>query len=369
MATAETYDLKAIGKHFHICGQFDDGQPYGTGHINDTFQVIYDQSGTKVPYIFQRLNDNVFKNPVGLMSNVERVCKHLKTKLEDLPQASRRSLEFHVCRDNGTYLYNDQSDDTYWRVYSFVSKARTYDVIETSDQAFQAARAFGAFQKALVDLPGERMFETIPNFHDTPKRFEAMEAALAADVCGRAKSAAKEIEFAMARKDICSKLLDLHAEGKLPERVTHNDCKLNNVLIDDATGEGICVIDLDTIMPGFALYDFGDMVRTSTSPATEDEVDLSKVTMQMPMFQALARGYLESAGEFLTDVERSLLPFGGKLITFTIGLRFLTDYLAGDVYFKVHRDGHNLDRCRTQFKLIESIEEQEEEMKAFVGSL
>jgi hypothetical protein len=367
--TTEAYDLKAIGDHFQIFGQFDDGKPYGTGHINDTFQVFYDQSGTRVPYVFQRLNHTIFTNPVGLMDNVERVCKHLKAKLADQLQASRRSLEFHACVDTGTFLYHDEGNDTYWRVYSFVDKARTFDVIETTDQAYQAARAFGAFQSALVDLPGDRLVETIPFFHDTPKRFQALENAIAADICGRVASASDEIAFAMAHREICGKLLDLHAEGTLPERITHNDCKLNNVLIDDATGEGICVIDLDTIMPGFVLYDFGDMIRTSTSPAAEDETDLSKVTMQMPMFQALARGYLEAAGEFLTDVERDLLPFGGKLITFTIGLRFLTDYLAGDTYFKIHRDGHNLDRCRTQFKLVESIEAQEDDMNAFVRSL
>jgi hypothetical protein len=184
-------------------------------------------------------------------------------------------------------------------------------------------------------------------------------------VAGRAKLCQPEIKFALAHKPIASVLLD----AKLPERVTHNDTKFNNVMLDDATGEGICVIDLDTVMPGLALYDFGDSVRTTTSPAKEDEQDLSKVTMQFPMFEALARGYLSTAGEFLTPAEKKLLPFSGKLITFEIGIRFLTDYLAGDTYFKVHREGHNLDRCRTQFKLVESIEQQEEQMEKLVAAI
>ncbi len=365
--TEKTYDLKAIASQFVVFGQFQSGAPFGTGHINDTFRLTYDQAGTPVNYILQRINHNVFKNPVAVMENIGRVSEHMKCKLEGLPNSARRSLEFHPAK-NGTYVYQD-TEGNFWRIYSFVEKARTFDVIETTDQAYQAARAFGAFQKALFDLPGGRLIDTIPFFHHTPKRFEALEEAIAKDVAKRASTCQAEIDFCLKRKDICSKLLDLHAAGKLPERITHNDCKLNNVLIDDATGEGICVIDLDTIMPGFVHYDFGDMVRTSTSPAKEDEQDLSKVTMRFEMFEALVKGYLEAMGTALTPLEKELLPFAGKLITFTIGIRFLTDYLNNDVYFKVHRDGHNLDRCRTQFKLIESIEAQEEKMKALVESL
>jgi aminoglycoside phosphotransferase (APT) family kinase protein len=192
-----------------------------------------------------------------------------------------------------------------------------------------------------------------------------LEKSIAADAVGRAKLAKPEIEFALAHKPMTSALLD----ARLPERVTHNDTKFNNVMLDDTTGEAICVIDLDTVMPGLALYDFGDMVRTTTSPALEDEQDLSKVTMQFPMFEALVRGYLEAAGGFLTKAEKQFLAFSGKLITFEIGIRFLADYLAGDTYFKVHREGHNLDRCRTQFKLVESIEQQEEKMNRLVESI
>jgi Ser/Thr protein kinase RdoA (MazF antagonist) len=237
--------------------------------------------------------------------------------------------------------------------------------VESPQQAFQAARAFGRFQKLLADLPAPRLHDTIPGFHHTPQRFAKLEAAIAADPANRARLAESEIEFALNHKAMAGVLL---AAG-LPERVTHNDTKLNNVMLDDKTGEGICVIDLDTVMPGLAPYDFGDIVRTSTSPAKEDERDLSKVQMQFPMFEALARGYLETAAEFLTKAERQLLVLSGKLITFEIGIRFLTDYLEGDSYFKVHREGHNLDRCRTQFKLVESIERQEGAMNKLVEKL
>jgi Ser/Thr protein kinase RdoA (MazF antagonist) len=233
-------------------------------------------------------------------------------------------------------------------------------------KAFQAAKAFGAFQALLADLPGERLVETIPNFHHTPSRYAAFEAALAKDAHGRAREAATEIAFAQARAHEVGTIVEAMARGEIPERVTHNDTKLNNVLLDNETQEGICVIDLDTVMPGSALYDFGDLVRTSTSPAAEDETDLSKVTMQLPMFEALVKGYLASAGGFLTPRERALLPFAGKLITFEIGLRFLTDWLEGDVYFKIKRPRHNLDRLRTQFKLVESIEAQLPAMQALV---
>jgi aminoglycoside phosphotransferase (APT) family kinase protein len=262
-------------------------------------------------------------------------------------------------------VWHVDADGSYWRVYHFINKARTYDAIESAEQALQAAKAFGHFQKLLVDLPAPRLHDTIPDFHHTPKRFAALEQAIASDIAGRAILAKHEIEFALAHQSITGVLL----EANLPERVTHNDTKINNVLLDDATGEGICVIDLDTVMPGLALYDFGDMVRTATCPAKEDEQDLSLVSMQFPMFEALVRGYLASAGGILTKAEKQYLAFSGKLITFEIGIRFLADSLAGDTYFKVHRDGHNLDRCRTQFKLVESIERQEDKMNQLVESI
>ncbi len=357
------HDLRAVARQFQIPGEFLEAMPYGSGHINDTYCVIFDQGGTRVRYLFQRINHGIFKNPVALMENVQRVTAHLAEKCGGATDQSRRSLTLIAARDGRSFYCDAQGN--HWRVYIFIEKARTFDAVESPSQAFQAAKAFGQFQKLLADLPAPRLQDTIPDFHHTPKRFAALEKAIADDVSNRARLAQPEIEFALRHKAICRVLL----EANLPERVTHNDTKFNNVMLDDATGEGICVIDLDTVMPGLALYDFGDMVRTATSPAKEDERELSKVTLQFPMFEALARGYLSSAGEFLTPAEKKFLPFSGQLITFEIGIRFLTDFLAGDTYFKVHRDGHNLDRCRTQFKLVESIEQQETAMNKLVETI
>jgi aminoglycoside phosphotransferase (APT) family kinase protein len=357
------YDLRGIARQFQIFGEFLTAEPYGSGHINDTCCVIVDQAGTRIRYIFQRINHLVFKNPVAVMENISRVTTHLGVKLAGEKDRSRRTLTLVPSRD-GRSFHRDEHGN-YWRVYLFIERARTYDTVESPAQAFEGAKAFGRFQKMLADLPAPRLHDTIPDFHHTPKRFAALEQAISADAANRAKLAKTEIEFALRRKPITSVLLD----ANLPERVTHNDNKFNNVMLDDATGEGICVLDLDTLMPGLALYDFGDTVRTATSPTKEDERDLSKVTMRFPMFEALVRGYLSEAGEFLTPAEKRLLAFSGKLITFEIGIRFLADHLAGDVYFKVHREGHNLDRARTQFKLIESIEQQEERMNKLVEGI
>jgi hypothetical protein len=220
-----------------------------------------------------------------------------------------------------------------------------------------------------VDLPGERLHETIPDFHNTRKRFTALQDAIRKDHINRAQLAGPEIEFALKHEKLVDVILTGMAKGRIPERITHNDTKFNNVMLDVVSGDAMCVVDLDTVMPGCALYDFGDMVRTTTSPTLEDEQDLSKIKMHMPIFERLAEGYLATAGKFLTKAERSLMAFSGKLITFEIGIRFLTDYLSGDTYFRIHRPDHNLDRCRTQFKLVESIERQEKAMQKYADSL
>ena len=363
MAITNEHNVCAVARQFQLPGDFLGAESYGSGHINDTYCARFNQGGAPVRYILQRINHNIFKNPAALMENVQRVTAHLGNKCNGLSDPSRRVLTLIPTHDGASY-YRD-AEGNYWRAYIFIEKARTFDAVESPKQALQAAKAFGQFQKLLVDLPSPRLHDTIPDFHHTPKRFAALERAIADDAVNRTKLCQAEINFALARKPICGALLD----AKLPERVTHNDTKLNNVMLDDATGEGFCVIDLDTVMPGLAPYDFGDMVRTTTSPAKEDEKDLSRVTMQFPMFEALARGYLSTAAEFLTPAEKTFLPFSSKLITFEIGIRFLTDFLSGDVYFKVHRDGHNLDRCRTQFKLVESIEQQEEQMNKLVENI
>ncbi len=361
--------LRAVGAAFQIPGAFQDARPYGNGHINDTYVAEYTQAGRKVRYIHQRINDRIFKQPAVIMDNIQRVTAHLRRKLaaRHAPDMDRRALTLVPTRDDKPAYIDPEGK--FWRTYVFIEEATSHDVITDPRQARQAAAAFGAFQEMLRDMPGPRLAETIPLFHHTPSRFAALEKAIAADSHGRASACRAEIDFCLARKAITGELIRLQESGLIPERVTHNDTKINNVMLDNATGEGVCVIDLDTVMPGLALYDFGDMVRTCTSPAAEDEKDLSKVVMRMPVFRELVEGYLSAAGSFLTPAERENLPFSGKLITFEIGIRFLTDYLSGDVYFKTHRPGHNLDRCRTQFALVASIETQEKEMARLVERL
>lgn len=338
--------------------------PYGSGHINDTLELVVDQAGAPLRYILQRINKRIFKNPSALMENIGRVTAHVARQLVEYYDASRRALTLVPTRTGALCAQDDHGD--YWRIYLFIEKARTYDVIDSPARAQAAAQAFGSFMRQLADFNAGDLYETIPDFHNTPARLAALKEAVAADRAGRVASAKEEIAFFLEREKDARRLVELHRAGKLPLRVTHNDCKLNNVMLDDITGEGICVIDLDTVMPGLSLYDFGDMVRTATSPAAEDERDLSLVRMQMPMFEALVTGFLDGAGSILTEDEIDELPFAGKLITMETGIRFLTDYLNGDQYFKVARPGHNLDRCHTQCELVRSIESQTDAMRGVV---
>jgi len=367
MIAAAGHNAVAIAREFTLSGEILSASPYGSGHINDTYKVDVKPDGGPRRFVLQRINHNVFRRPDELMANVERVCAHAFAKLKQAgePEAARRTLRL-IPTLNGKAWHIDAAGNR-WRCYHFIEGATGHDVVRSPEQAYAAAKSFGAFQSLLADLPGGRLLETIPDFHHTPARFARFQHALAQDTHGRAAASVPEIAFALARGHEVSIVVDALRDGTLPERVTHNDTKLNNVLLDDITQEGVCVIDLDTVMPGSVLYDFGDLVRTSTSPAAEDETDLSKVKMQFPMFEALVKGYLESANGFLTPKEKELLPFAGKLITFEIGLRFLTDWLEGDIYFKIKCPTHNLDRTRTQFKLVESIEGQLPAMQALIA--
>jgi aminoglycoside phosphotransferase (APT) family kinase protein len=361
------HDIKEIAELFDMRADFVSAARYGSGHINDTYCAYYDQAGQRIRYIHQRLSTEAFKKPIELMENVDRVTTHALSELlkNDDPEARRRTLTC-IPSVKGTPHAIDATGNC-WRTYPFIERARTYDTIESEAQATEAARAFGEFQKLAATLPGEPLHETIPGFHNTKQRFQHLVAAIEADTENRAASVKTEIEWYMSQEAEGCKVVDMLENGELPIRVTHNDTKLNNVMLDDVTGEGICVIDLDTTMPGSAIYDFGDMIRTATSPVAEDEKDVSLVTMRMPMFEALVKGYLASAGSFMTDNERSLLAFSGKLLSMECGCRFLTDYLKGDAYFKIHRDGHNVDRTRTQIALAESIDSQMDKMEALVA--
>lgn len=361
--------LLHISRQFHIYGELLHSEPCKVGHINETYTATYNQGGVTARYIHQRINHEVFKDPVGLMDNLSRVTTHLRLKLQEkrARDMTRKALTIIPTRDGLSYYRG--KDGEYWRTFVFIERAKTYESVESAAQAFEAGKAFGEFQNLLVDLPGERLLETIPHFHNTRRRFEAFQTAIQEDRVNRSTVARAEIDWALKHERFCDVILKAIASKKVPERITHNDTKFNNVMLDVDTGKAMCVVDLDTVMPGSALYDFGDMVRTTSSPTMEDETDLSKVHLRMPMFKALCRGYLESAGAFLNKHERSLIAFCGKLITYTIGLRFLTDFLNGDTYFRVHRPEHNLDRCRTQFRLVEEIEAHEEAMQKYADGL
>ncbi len=358
--------IEEIGSRFAIDGTFIGGEEIESGHINTTYLASYeDDEGERSRYILQRINEHVFPEPLVVMKNIARVTKHINRKVfRQKRDFGGQTLNLYPGRDGKDCVAGPTGG--VWRCYNYIEGCRTYDVVENTRQAYQAAKAFGAFQDLVSDLPVEKVKVTIPGFHDSRARYQRLQEAISADSCGRAAGVVEEIAFIKEREDILGILLDHLAAGRLQERVTHNDTKLNNVMMDEQTDEAVCVIDLDTVMPGLAVYDFGDLVRAATSPVEEDEPDTSKVTMRMPMFEALLEGYLETAHNFLSDLEIKLLPLSAKVITLETGIRFLTDYLEGDQYFKVHHDRHNLDRCRTQLALVRSIEDQEPQMDEFV---
>lgn len=348
-------ELQPIVEAFDLSGRAVAAMPFGSGHINDTFLLTLEHSGPTQRCLLQRINDSVFADVPALMSNIQRVCDHLRQRLiaDNARDIDRRVLHLVGARDGRSFVLDDRG--RYWRVYRFIARSHSLDTVQSPQQAYTAARAFGEFQRQLVDLPAPSLHQTIPHFHDSPRRYAAFEAALAADSHRRAATAGREIDWAMAHCDLAGALIALHQKSLVPLRITHNDTKISNLLLDDATREAMCVIDLDTVMPGLSLYDFGDLARSSLSLTAEDEPDISKVAVRMPIFDALVRGYIDGAGAFLSPIEIQSLPLAAEVMTYTIGLRFLTDYLRGDVYYKTHRPNHNLDRCRTQIALIDSM--------------
>ena len=357
--------IASIADQFAIEGEFIGGEEIESGHINSTFRASFiTADGETRDYILQRINEKVFKDPMAVMRNVECVTRHINWKvLRVKKDLGGQTLNLYPGRGGKFWVAGEGGG--IWRCYNSIEGCQTYDLVENTRQAYQAARAFGSFQDLISDLPPEEIEETIPYFHDTRKRYDRLMAVADADPQGRAASVADELEFVRAREKDVDRILNALENGSIPLRITHNDTKINNVMIDGETDEAVCVIDLDTVMPGSVLYDFGDLVRSAVSPAAEDEQDLSKVQMRMSIFEALVEGYIDAAQDFLNDEEVSLLSFSAKLITFEIGIRFLTDHLEGDVYFKTQRENHNLDRCRTQLALVERIEEQLPEMERF----
>ena len=361
MRTAAITDIGLIASQFELNGTFISAQRYGRGHINETFLVQVDANREPIRYILQRINTLVFREPEKLLENIWRVTEHLNATADD----GGICLALIPTR-TGEYYFRD-TDNSYWRVYRYAENTVSHDNVESADMARSAAAMFGRFQDLASSLPAPRLHETIADFHDTPHRFRQFHEALADDACGRARDCAPQIDFALSLEDSAGALVELQQNGSIPERITHNDTKLNNVLFDKDSDKAVCVIDLDTVMPGLSLYDFGDLVRTSTMTAAEDERDLSAVSMRLDYFAALVDGYLSTARNFLMQKETEHLALSGRILTIETGVRFLTDYLAGDRYFRTDRPGQNLDRCKTQFALVESIDEQYSEMQDIVA--
>lgn len=357
--------LEQILENFGIKGSVVSCESYGSGHINDTRLLIVDEGDNRVEYILQRINKNVFKDPPSLMNNFGAVTDYLREFfIETGEDYKRRTLNL-VKTVDGKYYYCD-SDGEYWRIHYFVTDSRSYDKVERPEQFYSSAVAFGNFQYLLRDFPADTLVETIKDFHNTPDRFKKFMAAVEADVCQRRSLVEKEIEFVCEREEFMNTLEAAHKAGKLPLRVTHNDTKLNNILFDNKTDEALCVIDLDTIMPGYSVNDFGDSIRFGATTALEDEADLSKVNFDISLYELYVKGFIEGAAGGLIDSEIDLLPIGAIMMTLECGMRFLTDYLSGDTYFRVSREGHNLDRARNQFKLVSDMEKVLPEMKEII---
>ncbi|MGH6635012.1 MAG: phosphotransferase enzyme family protein [Gammaproteobacteria bacterium] len=350
-------------------GLFVSGHPHGNGRINDTYVVIRQAGQDEWRYLLQRINPLVFKQPELVVQNIRCITRHLRRVLEGrgILEVGRRCLQLIPTTD-GSLFFRDPSGNC-WRSYRFIERARTWDTLENEEQAYAAAECFGEFQYYLRDFPAERLRETIPDFHHTPKHYQRFEQALARDPCGRAAGAPAEIEFARGNHALADILQALRDRGEVPLRITHNDTKLNNVLFDTETSRALCVVDLDTVMPGLSLYDFGDLVRSCTNRAGEEALDLTDVRMHGPFFDALAEGYLAGTQGMMNPTEVDHLAIAGSCIAYELGLRFLTDHLVGDVYFKAQKETQNLARARVQFKLVESMLEQHEAMKRTVARI
>jgi aminoglycoside phosphotransferase (APT) family kinase protein len=358
---------RAVAEAFDLPGRWLGSRPYGSGHINETVLAVCDDGAGPVRFVQQRINGRVFRAPAQVMENIARVTAHLLAALEreGAPERERRALRLVPARD-GRPFWVDAEGET-WRTWRFVEGATSRDVVRGPGDARAAAEAFGRFQARLADLSGPRLHETIPRFQCARTRFEQLLAAVRADARGRLAACRAEVDFALAREPMVDRLAALHASGALPERVTHGDTKINNVLLDERTGEGLCVIDLDTVMPGLALYDFGDLVRTAATRAAEDERDLARVRVEPELFAAIVEGWLAGAGDLLSPAERAEMAFAGRLLPLVIGMRFLADHLAGDAYFRVHRPGQNLDRARVQLRLVAEMEREAGRLEEVVG--
>jgi aminoglycoside phosphotransferase (APT) family kinase protein len=358
--------IRAVAPAFLLEGRLTDARRHGNGRIHETLVATFEENGVCVRYIFQRINSYVFRDVPRMMENIRRVTAHLARVRSDRPD-QKRQLSLVSARD-GNVFYRDESGE-FWRVYPFIEGTLTHEKINRPEQACQAARAFGEFVRDLSTLPPPPLYETIPGFHDTAMRFANLETAIEADRFSRARACRQAIDFAGDRRWIASSIQDLIQSGSIPVRATHNDTKINNVLFDSKSGRGVAVVDLDTVMPGTWLHDFGDMVRSAANPAAEDDRDLARITLRPDLFEAIARGYATAVGAMWNEAEWANLVFSARVIAYELGMRFLTDHLEGDRYFKASHPGHNLERCLVQFELVRRLEESEAELQGIVSRI
>ena len=357
--------MKQILSNFKYAGEPYSCESFGNGHINSTYKIEC-KSGNKITrYILQKINSNIFSDTDALTENIENVTEFLKEKITKRGGDVLRETLSLVPTVEGKNYYTDENGEN-WRSYICIEDTVCYDKIENPKDFYNCGYAFGNFQNLLADFPAEKLHEVILNFHNTPIRYETFKKAVSADICGRAKSVRKEIDFVNAHESDMSLLTDMLKKGEIPLRVTHNDTKLNNCMFDKNTGKTICVIDLDTVMPGLRAYDYGDSIRYGATTGAEDEIDLSKVNFSLELFKSYTEGFIKACGESMSYQEALSLPIGAKIMTLECGMRFLTDYLEGDTYFKTTRENHNLDRCRTQFKLVSDMEKQWDKMNDIV---
>lgn len=368
MKEIEAAALNKIIEAFPFNGELKHIESTDTGLINSTYLLTFSDGNQDFQYILQKINTNVFKNPDELMSNIMNVTGFLRNKINlSGGNSSRETLTFIYTNDNSSYFTDEEGGC--WRSYTYIGKCYTCDKIDSEVKAFRSGKAFGKFQRMLSDFPAANLFETIPHFHDTPSRYADLKTAVENNISKRLDNVRDELSFALEREKDASRLVDLAAEGRIPIRVTHNDTKINNVLFDSITNEAVCVIDLDTIMPGLSLYDFGDSIRSGAVTSDENEKDLGKYGLDIALFKSYTEGFLSEAGHALNEDEVANLAFSAKLMTLECGVRFLTDYLNGDVYFKTDYPEHNLVRCKTQFKLVADIEKHMDELNGCVDEI
>lgn len=363
----KTEYINTICHQFTFDGNFKSAKPYGDGHINDTYLVTYvDTYEEPVHYILQRVNHLIFEDVMALMSNIESVTSYLSDMITEEEQYDGYEVLTLVPTISGKSYYKD-TDGNYWRSYIFVENATGHTFAKTPSMLYEAGKAFGQFQKLLKDYPVKSLHETIKGFHHTVNRYKNFESLIKKDPHNRVQTCLKDIDFVHEHQYLTHLIVDALEDGSVPYRVTHNDTKINNVLLDNVTGIGRCVIDLDTVMPGSALYDYGDALRSCSSTVAEDEEDLSLLKLDFERYDAYTRGFLEKLGSDLTSQEYQLLPYAGMIMTLECGMRFLTDYIDGDHYFKIHKNQHNLIRARNQFKLVQEMEDHLSNLKSIIN--